>query len=43
VVLTQNPPSGEKRDKGSRVTVIVGKFEPADPEASATPTPTPTP
>jgi beta-lactam-binding protein with PASTA domain/predicted Ser/Thr protein kinase len=43
VVLTQNPPSGEKRDKGSRVTLIVGRFEPADPEASATPSPSPTP
>jgi eukaryotic-like serine/threonine-protein kinase len=43
VVLTQNPPSGEKRDKGSTVTLIVGRFEPADPEASATPSPSPTP
>jgi eukaryotic-like serine/threonine-protein kinase len=43
VVITQNPPSGEKRDKGSSVTLIVGKFEPPDPEASATPTPSPTP
>ena len=25
VVLTQNPPSGEKRDKGSKVTLIVGQ------------------
>ena len=25
---TQNPPSGEKRDEGSRVTITVGRFEP---------------
>jgi serine/threonine-protein kinase len=45
VVLTQNPPSGEKRDRGSRVTLIVGKFEPEnlDPDPGATPTPSPTP
>ncbi len=44
VVLDQNPPSGEKRDKGSRVILTVGRFKPAnlDP-GSATPTPSPTP
>ena len=43
VVLDQNPPSGEKRDKGSRVILTVGRFEPEnlDPDPGATPTPTP--
>ena len=45
VVLDQNPPSGEKRDKGSRVILTVGRFKPPnlDPEPSGTPTPSPTP
>jgi beta-lactam-binding protein with PASTA domain len=45
VVLDQNPASGEKRDKGSRVILTVGRFEPAnlDPDPSASPTPSPTP
>jgi eukaryotic-like serine/threonine-protein kinase len=44
VVLDQNPPSGEKRDKGSRVILTVGRFNPPnlDPDPG-TPTPTPTP
>ena len=43
VVLEQNPPSGEKRDKGSRVTITIGRFEPEnlDPDPGATPSPTP--
>jgi eukaryotic-like serine/threonine-protein kinase len=34
-VLDQNPAGGEKLDKGSRVTIVIGRL--------ATPTPTPTP
>jgi eukaryotic-like serine/threonine-protein kinase len=44
VVLEQNPPSGEMRDKGSRVILTIGRFEPPenlDPDPGATPTPTP--
>jgi len=43
VVLEQNPPSGEKRDEGSRVTITIGRFEPEnlDPDPGATPSPTP--
>jgi serine/threonine-protein kinase len=45
VVLDQNPPSGEKRDKGARVILTVGRFTPAnlDPDPGATPAPSPTP
>jgi eukaryotic-like serine/threonine-protein kinase len=45
VVLEQNPPAGEKRDKGSRVILTVGRFEPEnlDPDPGATPVPSPTP
>ncbi len=45
VVLETSPPAGEKRDKGSRVTLVVGRFEPPnlDPDPEATPTPSPTP
>jgi beta-lactam-binding protein with PASTA domain/predicted Ser/Thr protein kinase len=44
-VIDQNPPSGEKLDKGSLVTLTVGHFKPPnlDPGPSATPTPSPTP
>ena len=43
MVLDQNPRSGEKRDKGSRVTLTVGRFKPPnlDPDPGATPSPTP--
>jgi serine/threonine-protein kinase len=45
VVLETSPPAGEKRDKGSRVTITVGRFTPEnlDPDPSATATPSPTP
>jgi len=45
VVLDQSPASGEKRDKGSRVTLVVGVFEPPDldPDPGATPAPSATP
>ena len=45
LVISQDPPGGEKRDKGSRVTITVGRFEPEnlDPDPSATATPSPTP
>jgi serine/threonine-protein kinase len=45
VVSAQDPPAGEKRDKGSRVVITVGRFEPEnlDPDPSATPAPSPTP
>jgi beta-lactam-binding protein with PASTA domain/predicted Ser/Thr protein kinase len=38
IVLEQKPPADSQREKGSKVTIVVGRFEP-----SATPTPTPTP
>jgi serine/threonine-protein kinase len=42
-VLDQSPGSGEQRDKGSRVIITVGRFEPPnlDPDPGATPAPTP--
>jgi serine/threonine-protein kinase len=45
MVISQDPKAGEKRDKGSRVTITVGHFEPEnlDPDPSATATPSPTP
>ena len=44
VVISQDPADGEKRPEGSRVTIVVGKFEPPlNPEPTATPTETPTP
>jgi beta-lactam-binding protein with PASTA domain/predicted Ser/Thr protein kinase len=43
-VVDQDPPAGEQRRKGTRVTIFVGRFEPAlDPEPDSTPTATPTP
>jgi serine/threonine-protein kinase len=43
IVLDQNPPAGEKRDKGAEITLVVGHFKPPnlDPDPGATPTPTP--
>ncbi len=45
VVIDQNPPPGEKLDKGELVTLVVGQFKPPnlDPNPAATPTPSPTP
>jgi beta-lactam-binding protein with PASTA domain/predicted Ser/Thr protein kinase len=43
VVLQTSPPSGEKRDQGSRVTIVVGSFKPPNLDPGATPTPTPSP
>ena len=45
VVLETSPPAGEKRDKGSRVTLVVGRFEPEnlDPDPGASPAPSATP
>jgi eukaryotic-like serine/threonine-protein kinase len=44
IVISQQPADGEQRPKGSRVTIVVGKFEPPlNPEPTATPTETPTP
>ena len=45
LVISQDPPGGQKRDKGSRVTITVGRFTPEnlDPDPSATATPSPTP
>jgi serine/threonine-protein kinase len=47
-VIRQDPDGGEQRRKGTRVTIVVGKFEPdlnpeptATPEATTTPAPTP--
>ena len=43
-VTSQNPDGGEQVRKGSRVTIVVGKFEPPlNPEPTATPGETPTP
>ena len=37
-VISQDPADGEERPKGSRVTIVVGKFEPPlNPEPTATP------
>jgi beta-lactam-binding protein with PASTA domain len=48
IVISQNPAGGEQRQKGTRVTIVVGKFEPPlnpeptpSPESTATPEPTP--
>ena len=37
LVISQDPPGGQKRDKGSRVTITVGRFTPEnlDPDPSA--------
>ena len=44
VVIDQDPAGGERLNKGSRVTITVGKFNPPlDPEPGDTPTPTATP
>ena len=44
IVISQQPADGEQRPKGSRVTIVVGKFEPPlNPEPTATPGETPTP
>ena len=42
VVVDQDPAGGEKLEKGSRVTIVVGKFNPPlNPEPTPTPTPAP--
>jgi beta-lactam-binding protein with PASTA domain/predicted Ser/Thr protein kinase len=41
IVLDQSPGPDEERDKGSRVTLIVGRFEAEAPTPTPTPTPTP--
>jgi len=44
VVIDQDPAGGDQLRKGSRVTIVVGKFEPPlNPEPTATPTPSATP
>jgi eukaryotic-like serine/threonine-protein kinase len=45
MVISQDPRAGEQREKGSRVTITVGHFEPEnlDPDPSPTATPSPTP
>jgi eukaryotic-like serine/threonine-protein kinase len=44
VVVDQNPAAGEKRDKGTQVTIKVGKFNPPlNPEPTPTDTPSPSP
>jgi eukaryotic-like serine/threonine-protein kinase len=43
-VIDQDPAGGEQLKKGSRVTIVVGRFEPPlNPEPTATPGETPTP
>jgi eukaryotic-like serine/threonine-protein kinase len=45
IVSAQDPPANQRHDRGSRVTITVGRFEPEnlDPDPDATSTPTPTP
>ena len=44
IVISQNPAGGDQLRKGSRVTIVVGKFEPPlNPEPTASPEPTTTP
>jgi serine/threonine-protein kinase len=43
IVLAQNPSGGQKKDRGSRVTITVGRFDPGNLDPNATPTPSPTP
>ena len=44
VVIDQDPAGGEQLRRGSRVTIVVGRFDPPlDPEPSPTPEPTPEP
>jgi serine/threonine-protein kinase len=44
VVIDQDPGGGEQLRQGSRVTIVVGKFDPPlDPEPSPAPEPTATP
>jgi beta-lactam-binding protein with PASTA domain/tRNA A-37 threonylcarbamoyl transferase component Bud32 len=43
VVLEQNPPAGQKRKRGARIFLTVGRFEPEPPEATPTPSPTAAP
>ena len=43
-VVDQSPDPGERRRKGSRVTITVGRFDPdLDPDPTPTPSPAPTP
>jgi serine/threonine-protein kinase len=42
LVLAQTPGPGEDADRGSTVTIVVGRFEPPAPDTTPTPTPTPT-
>ncbi len=42
VVLEQSPAGGEERPEGSRVTIVVGRFEPPPPETEPPPDPVPT-
>jgi eukaryotic-like serine/threonine-protein kinase len=44
IVIDQDPAGGEQLRKGSRVTIVVGRFEPPlNPEPTPTPETTPTP
>ena len=43
IVTAQDPPGGQKHDRGSKVTITVGRFDPGNLDPNATPTPTPTP
>jgi serine/threonine-protein kinase len=45
IVVGQRPKAGTQRQKGSKVTIVVGRFDDSQiaPEAGTTPTPTPTP
>jgi len=44
IVIDQAPVGGEQLREGSRVTIVVGRFDPPlDPEPTPTPTPTPVP
>jgi eukaryotic-like serine/threonine-protein kinase len=43
LVLEQNPPAAERRKRGARIFLMVGRFEPEAPEATPTPSPTAAP
>jgi serine/threonine-protein kinase len=43
IVTGQDPGAGSGQPKGTRITITVGRFEPAPPDSTATPSPTEAP
>ena len=43
IVTGQDPEADSKQPKGTRITITVGRFEPAPPDSTATPSPTEAP